>query len=52
MTPHGDADVIWRHQQDAVVTWEMENGEYVVNRERTNLVPVPPQRPRRKENGE
>ena len=27
----GDADIIWRHNEGAVVTWEMENGGYVLN---------------------
>jgi FG-GAP-like repeat/RTX calcium-binding nonapeptide repeat (4 copies) len=27
----GDSDVLWRHTDGAVVTWEMENGEYVSN---------------------
>jgi FG-GAP-like repeat len=27
----GDADIIWRHNEGQVVTWEMENNEYVVN---------------------
>ena len=25
----GDSDILWRHRDGLVVTWEMENGEYV-----------------------
>jgi hypothetical protein len=28
----GDADVLWRHSDGQVVTWEMEGGAYVTNR--------------------
>jgi hypothetical protein len=27
----GVADIMWRHRDGAVVTWELENGGYVVN---------------------
>jgi RTX calcium-binding nonapeptide repeat (4 copies)/FG-GAP-like repeat len=27
----GDGDVLWRHDQGQVVTWEMEGGNYLVN---------------------
>jgi hypothetical protein len=27
----GDADIPWRHDDGAVVTWEMQNGAFVAN---------------------
>jgi Ca2+-binding RTX toxin-like protein len=27
----GDSDILWRHADGAVVTWELENGAFVVN---------------------
>jgi hypothetical protein len=27
----GDADILWRHRDGDVVTWQMENGAFVTN---------------------
>jgi hypothetical protein len=35
----GDADILWRHSDGTVVTWEMEDGAYVTNHN-YGLIPV------------
>jgi hypothetical protein len=36
----GDADILWHHDGGQIVSWEMEDGAYVVNRHLEDIAPI------------